>query len=285
MRFFTPLRYPGGKSKLAYYVIALLEENNLIGGHYIEPFAGGAGVALQLLLKGQVASIHINDFDPAVYAFWKACTEQPDALCQLIQDTPVTMQEWHKQREIMLNPNKSTSLLEQGFATFFINRTNRSGILTAGVIGGKAQAGKWKLTERFNKTSLIKRIRKIANFADSIEVTQLDAAELLNKLTTNLPEKSLIYLDPPYYLKGQELYRNFYEHNDHVNIANKMRKIKNLHWIVSYDNNIEIANIYKDYRQKVFDLQYTAQQKRMGSEIMIFGDSIKIPKITLGKAA
>lgn len=285
MRFFTPLRYPGGKSKLAYYVIALLEENNLVGGHYIEPFAGGAGVALQLLLTEQVSSIHINDFDPAVYAFWKACTEQPVALCQLIQDTPINMQEWHKQREILLNPSKDISLLEQGFATFFINRTNRSGILTAGVIGGKAQAGKWKLNERFNKTNLIKRIKKIADYAKKIQVTNLDAAKMLDQLSIKTPTNSLIYLDPPYYLKGQELYRNFYQHSDHVKISEKMSNIINAHWIVSYDNNKEIANIYKNNRQKVFDLQYSAQQKRVGSEIMVFGDSVKIPQITLGKTA
>src|SRR5690554_565863 len=285
MRFFTPLRYPGGKSKLAYYVIALLEENSLIGGHYIEPFAGGADVALQLLLTKHISSIHINDFDPAVYAFWKACTEQPEKLCKLIRDTPVTIQEWHKQREIMLNPSESISLLDLGFATFFINRTNRSGILTAGVIGGKAQAGKWKLNERFNKTNLIQRIEKIADFSNTIRVTNLDAAKMLDELSIKAPKNSLIYLDPPYYLKGQELYRNFYEHKDHVNIAKKISKINNAHWIVSYDNNKEIEKIYKDYRQKTFDLQYSAQQKRVGSEIMIFGNTIQIPEIILGKSA
>lgn len=285
MRFFTPLRYPGGKSKLAYYVVALLEENDLIGGHYIEPFAGGAGVALQLLLTEHVSSIHINDFDPAVYAFWKSCTEQPEELCKLIHDTPVTIQEWHKQREIMLNPSKSISLIDLGFATFFINRTNRSGILTAGVIGGKAQAGKWKLTERFNKTNLIKRIHRIADYSKTIKVTNLDAAKMLDELSNNAPEKSLIYLDPPYYLKGQELYRNFYEHEDHVRIAEKIKNIKKSQWIISYDNNKEIANIYKEYRQKIFDLQYSAQKKRVSSEIMIFGNTIQIPKIILGKAA
>lgn len=285
MRFFTPLRYPGGKSKLAYYVVALLEENGLIGGHYIEPFAGGAGVALQLLLTERVSSIHINDFDPAVYAFWKSCTEQPEELCKLIHDTPVTIQEWHKQREIMLNPSKSISLIDLGFATFFINRTNRSGILTAGVIGGKAQAGKWKLTERFNKINLIKRIHRIADYSKTIKVTNLDAAKMLDELSNKAPEKSLIYLDPPYYLKGQELYRNFYEHEDHVRIAEKIKNIKKSQWIISYDNNKEIANIYKEYRQKIFDLQYSAQQKRVSSEIMIFGNTIQIPKITLGKAA
>ncbi|MCK9237729.1 MAG: DNA adenine methylase [Thiopseudomonas sp.] len=285
MRFYTPLRYPGGKGKLAYYVEALLEENGLVGGHYIEPYVGGAGVALQLLLTEKVSSIHINDADPAIYAFWKACTEHPEDLCKLIKDTPVTIEEWHHQREVLLNQDSVHDNLQLGFATFFLNRTNRSGILNAGVIGGLEQVGKWKLTERFNKDNLIKRIERIAHRAPHITVSNLDAVDLLDGLSKQPLKNALLYLDPPYYIKGQELYRNFYNHLDHVQISEKMKNLSDMLWIVSYDNNAEIAKIYNGFRQKIFDLQYTAQQKKIGSEIMVFSDLVKIPSITLGKSA
>ncbi|RZM84941.1 DNA methyltransferase [Pseudoalteromonas rubra] len=283
MKFFTPLRYPGGKGKLSYYVKSIIESNNLLDGHYVEPFAGGAGVALELLFHEYVNQIHINDLDPAVYAFWFACVNKTEELCKLISDTPVTIGTWERQRKLLRNEDNSVEPLELAFATFFLNRTNRSGILKAGVIGGRAQAGKWKLDVRFNKEDLIKRIEMIANYRNRINIYNFDTVDLLNTLPQTLPQNTLIYLDPPYYVKGQGLYRNFYEHKDHVEIKNILDTITEIPWIVSYDNAEQISNIYSDYRTKVFDLQYTAQTKRVASEIMIFSDSVNIPDTQLGK--
>lgn len=282
MAFYTPLRYPGGKAKLSYYVKSVIEQNNLLDGHYVEPFAGGAGVALELLFQEYVQQIHINDLDIAIYSFWSAVVNQPDCLCKLIHDTPVTMEEWEKQKEI-LTTRSDTPSLEVAFATFFLNRTNRSGILKAGVIGGKQQSGKWKLDVRFNKKDLINRIEKIASYQSRINIYNLDTADLLKTLPKKLPDNSLIYLDPPYYIKGQGLYRNFYEHKDHVEIRSLLDKIKNIPWLVSYDNAEEIDSIYTGYRKQVFDLQYTAQTKRVASEVMIYSDGLTIPDIQLGK--
>lgn len=284
MRFFTPLRYPGGKGKLSYYVKSILEHNeSLMDGHYFEPFAGGAAVALELLCHEYVQQIHINDFDPAVYSFWYACINQTDELCKLISDTPVTIDVWEKQKEVLKAEAKEIPLLSLAFATFFLNRTNRSGILKAGVIGGRAQSGQWRLDARYNKENLIQRIQMIATYKNRINLYNQDTAELLKILPKRLPLNSLIYLDPPYYVKGQGLYRNFYEHEDHVEIKEILSSIDRIPWIVSYDNNEQIAKIYRDYRTQVFDLQYTAQTKRVGSEVMIFSNSIKIPKGTIGK--
>ena len=283
MKFFTPLRYPGGKGKLSYYVKSIIESNNLLDGHYVEPFAGGAGVALELLFHEYVNQIHINDLDPAVYAFWSACVNKTEELCKLISDTPVTIDTWERQRELLRNEDNSVETLELAFATFFLNRTNRSGILKAGVIGGRAQAGKWKLDVRFNKEDLIKRIEMIANYRNRINIYNLDTVDLLSTLPQTLPKNTLVYLDPPYYVKGQGLYRNFYEHKDHVEIKSILDTITEIPWIVSYDNVGQISNIYSHYRTKVFDLQYTAQTKRVASEIMIFSDSVSIPDTQLGK--
>lgn len=277
MRFSTPLRYPGGKAKFAPFVKDLIETNNL-SGDYLEPFAGGAGVALDLLFNGYCQNIHINDFDLAVYNFWKSVTTETEEFLRILHRTPVTIEEWHRQKFILDNPSVCNDL-EHGFAAFFLNRTNRSGILKGGVIGGKNQDGHYKLDARFNKENLSKRIEKIGEYTDHIKVYNLDALDLLNKVDSMLPKDSLIYLDPPYYVKGQGLYRNFYIHEDHVQIREALDDVKTK-WIVSYDNCPEIKEIYSGYRQENYELNYSAYYKMKGFEVMIYCDhlqSVKVP--------
>lgn len=269
--FHTPLRYPGGKGKFAPFVKDLMEVNNL-SGDYLEPYAGGAGVALDLLFSGYCKNIHINDFDIAIYNFWKSITENTECFLKLLCDTEVSIEEWYKQKEILANPANHTQL-EHGFATFFLNRTNRSGILKGGVIGGKNQIGTYKLDARYNKSDLSKRIEKIGKYAEKIKVYNFDALELLGKVDELLPVDSLIYLDPPYYVKGQGLYRNFYVHDDHVKIRIALDKI-NSKWIVSYDNCHEIKEIYTGYHQEDYELNYSAYYKTKGSEVMIYSDQV-----------
>lgn len=284
MAFYTPLRYPGGKGKLSYYVKAIIEENGLFDGHYLEPFAGGAGVALELLMQEYVRKIHINDIDPAVYGFWHSVLYSTDELCRLINDTPVNMEYWFKQKEVLAN-TEDHSNLEIGFATFFLNRTNRSGILKAGVIGGKEQSGKWKLDVRYQKNDLLGRINEIAGYESRIYLTNKDAIDFISNVPQNAKKSSLVYLDPPYYVKGQDLYRNFYSHNDHVDVMNSLVNSDFENWIVSYDNAQEIRNIYKDFRMMEYSLQYTAQDKKVGEEVMVFSDAISIPNVEIGKAS
>lgn len=245
-------------------------------GHYAEPYAGGAGVALELLFLEYASVIHINDIDPAVYAFWTSILEYPEEFVRLIHDTPVTMTNWQKAKAIINADPDEVNVLELGFATFFLNRTNRSGILKAGVIGGKKQAGDWKLDARFNKQDLIKRIVKIANFSNRIHVSNLDAIDFLDHLDGTLPERSLVYLDPPYYVKGAGLYRNFYDHEDHVSIKNRLDTFEKP-WLVSYDNVPEIKEIYDQYRRDEYVLSYTAQEKKRGAEVMIYSDVLNKP--------
>lgn len=282
MRFYTPLRYPGGKGKLAYYLKEVIKENSLHDKTYIEPYAGGAAVALELLMQEYVRTIHINDIDPAIYGFWYSVMNHTDELCRLITDSPVNLDEWTLQRGVLANVEEH-SYLELGFAAFFLNRTNRSGILKAGVIGGKSQTGNWKIDARFNKTALIKRIQLVANYGGRIVVHNDDTVKLLQKLPDVLLNDSLIYLDPPYYVKGQGLYRNFYNHDDHVLVKDTIIGSKAKNWLVSYDNALEIREIYSDFRMMEYSLQYTAQQKKVGEEVMIFADNLKIPDLTIGK--
>ena len=284
MAFYTPLRYPGGKGKLSYYVKAIIEENELFDGHYLEPFAGGAGVALELLMQEYVRKIHINDIDPAVYGFWHSVLYSTDELCRLINDTPVNMEYWFKQKAVLANTCNHSNL-EIGFATFFLNRTNRSGILKAGVIGGKEQSGKWKLDVRYQKNDLLSRINDIAEYESRICLTNKDAIDFIENVPPDAKNNGLVYLDPPYYVKGQDLYRNFYGHNDHVDVKMALVGSDLKNWIVSYDNAKEIREIYKDFRMMEYSLQYTAQQKKVGEEVMIFSNALLIPSVAIGKTS
>lgn len=269
----TPLRYPGGKAKFAPFLKKLFEEFNLVGCDYAEPYAGGAGAALELLYSGYSENIHINDIDIAIYNFWYSAVFHTDELLRLLFDTEVTVEEWKKQKHILNSPDEH-SLVQHGFSTLFLNRTNRSGILKAGIIGGQSQEGNYKINERFHKLNLKKRLEKIALFSSKIQVSNLDAINFIVDFDKQAHKKSILYLDPPYYVKGQGLYRNFYDHNDHVTIKNTLEKIRTK-WIVSYDNCDEIKKIYKKYRQNEYKINYSAHSKIRGSEIIIFGEKLK----------
>ncbi|MGP1717645.1 MAG: DNA adenine methylase [Methylophilus sp.] len=268
----TPLRYPGGKSSFAPYVKSIIENNNLRGGVYMEPYAGGAAVGLDLLFNDICERIVINDLDLGIYNFWKSITDMSEHFLELLKETPVTIDQWYIQKNILSAPENYTSL-EHGFATFFLNRTNRSGIIKGGVIGGKAQSGDYKLDARFNKEGLEKRIKRVASFSSRIEVCNMDAVDLIFTKASVLPENALIYLDPPYYVKGKGLYRNYYDHNDHVQIRDALNNL-NKAWLVSYDSCPEIKKIYSDYHQVEYGLSYCAHQKVKGSEVIIFSKNI-----------
>lgn len=278
MRFNTPLRYPGGKGKLTDFIKLTFEANELLDGHYVEPYAGGAGIALNLLLHGYASCIHLNDLNRSVHAFWRCVLDHPEELCRLIADTVVSMPEWHRQKAIQNDPNNHT-LLELGFSTFFLNRTNRSGIVWGGVIGGKNQDGAWKLDARFNKPDLIQRIENISLYRTRIHLYNLDAAELIATIFPLLPQNSLVYLDPPYYVKGQGLYENHYKHADHVEIANLVRTNIQLPWIVSYDHAPEIVAMYRGCPTIEYGINYSAQDRYKGAEVMFFSKDLVIPDI------
>jgi DNA adenine methylase len=276
-RLYSPLRYPGGKAPFAPFIAKLMEINGVAGGHYLEPYAGGAGVALDLLFNGYASHIHINDADPAVFAFWFSVTKHSQELLDLLASTPITIDEWFKWRSV-LRGDRTASLVEKGFATLFMNRTNRSGILKAGVIGGKSQEGAYKLDARFKKNVISARILAIAERAHDITVYSEDSLGLLKRCKTFLPKESLIYLDPPYYVKGKGLYRNYYEHDDHVAIAKAIKsKSFKRHWVVSYDNAEEIRAMYQLINEKTYGLNYTAQRRYVGNEVMFFSDDLVVP--------
>ncbi len=277
MRRLTPLRYPGGKAQLSEFFAAVIRSNGLSDGAYVEPYAGGAGVAMGLLLGEHVDSVFINDIDPAVFSFWHSVAHRNDDLCRLIEKVPLTMAEWRRQRAVYLEGVTKDSL-RLGFAMFFLNRTNRSGIMNGGVIGGKTQQGPWKIDARFNKPELVERVRRIGRYRSRIHVSQKDAVDLLRELSPRLPVRTLLYLDPPYYEKGQHLYTNYYRHGDHVDIAAALHEVRQK-WVVTYDDHAEVRRLYRGSPRRHYSLGYTARDRRRGEEVMFFSPGLVAPRL------
>lgn len=275
IKYFTPLRYPGGKAKLAWFVKEIFRLNDLCDGHYAEPYAGGAGVAIELLLTGHASEIHLNDLNYPVYAFWHSVINETEALCRKISNVTLSITNWKRQRSILADASNHTPF-EVGFAFLFLNRTNRSGIINAGVIGGQDQAGQWKMDARFNRDGLIERIKRIAYYSECIHLYNMDAMHFLTDIPKSLPEKSLIYLDPPYFKQGKRLYDSFYNPDDHAAIAKRVDKLK-LPWLVSYDDVAAIRTLYKKHRQTTHNLQYNAGVVYRGTEVLIFSSKLKLP--------
>ena len=275
---YTPLRYPGGKGKLAPFIKNIFRHNMLCDGIYIEPYAGGSAVALTLLLEGFAWNVIINDIDKRVYAFWWSILNETDGLLRMIYNSDVNIKIWEKQK-LIHQDIENHSLLEIGFATFFLNRTNRSGILQAGVIGGKDQTGPYKINARYNKKELCNRIELIAQYKNRIQLYNNDAIKFIHTISETLPEKSLIYLDPPYFNKGKTLYKNSYNEDDHKLVAKAVRSIKTP-WIVTYDNVREIRELYSEENQVEFNISYSANKERhRGSEIMFYSKNIILPSM------
>lgn len=277
MRHYSPLRYPGGKNKLSAFIAKICIDNK-INGHYIEPYSGGASVALFLLFEGFVSRITINDKDRSIYAFWHSVLNNTKALCNLIEQTEFTIREWRIQKEVQAR-KETANLLELGFSTFYLNRTNRSGIINAGVIGGIEQNGNYLMDCRFNKCELIERIKAIAKRKKDIRLYKKDAIKLIDKIQNEATDNNVIfYFDPPYYLKASTLYMNHYQDESHKIVSEKIKAIKNIKWIVSYDNVPQIKILYADCLRKEYSFKHTAYNSRDGQEILFFSSNLKQPK-------
>lgn len=270
----SPLRYPGGKTKLYKKIQTIishsLEKQN---GIYIEPYAGGAGLALKLLYNNDIGSLILNDVDEHIYAFWEACLYHSDALCGMVADCQVNLLEWRRQKEVYKNSSAYTPV-EIAFSTLFLNRCNVSGIIEGGPIGGMQQKGRYKIDARFNRVELIRKIKRINQNRDYIRFYHLDAADFLQTVVAHIDvENSFIYLDPPYVKKGYMLYHNAYTQRDHEEIAKVMAKLKQS-WVMTYDKCDYILELYKNYRMESMILNYSAGRNKKGTEIMIYSSKI-----------
>jgi len=277
----SPLRYPGGKTCLYPLVSEILQKNRIERRHYVEPFAGGCGLTLALLYGGHVSDIHINDFDASIWALWHSVLNHTDEFIYRVRETPITVNEWRAQREVHLQMDADDPL-GLGFSTFFLNRTNRSGIIKAGVIGGLDQTGPYKLDCRFNCDDLERRIRRVAKYKNRIHLVRRDALAFIQETSANLPASTFFCIDPPYFSKGQRLYTSYYDPEDHGVLAKSILEIENP-WIVTYDNVPAIMRLYRDRRQYQFDITYSVETKRRGTELLIASKGLRLPPEIRGR--
>lgn len=280
----SPLRYPGGKSQLKNFLVELLNDNNLEGVTYVEPFAGGGGLALSLLYSGDVSKIIINDYDIAIWSIWKSIISYPSDFIKIIESTEITAEEWKKQKQIYTNLKEEKidkrikeKVLKLAFSTFFLNRTNRSGIIKGGMIGGNEQNSTDKLDCRFNKEKLIAKIKKISSYSSSIRLYNLDAEIFISKVILREdPSKTFVFFDPPYYKKGPDLYSNFYNPEDHQSLGIKVQSLNLIcNWITTYDCCDEIKKIYTNSFGIEYRLNYSAATKKRATELMYFSKNLK----------
>lgn len=277
-RTYSPLRYPGGKTQLANFVGKILKTNALQNITYAEPFAGGFGAGLELLFANKVENVLINDYDIAIYSIWYAILNETQRLIEDIKNIEITIEEWNIQQTIYSRLIKEKVYsYELAFATYFLNRTNISGIITGGPIGGQEQKGKYKLDCRFNKINLCEKIIKISNFKDEIQLYNLEANVLIKKILLNYkPKEVFIFFDPPYYEQGKNLYTNFFEHENHVDLMETIGLLNEYYWILTYDNQNEIRYIYKNYNKYLYSINYSANKVRRANEILIHSDLVEV---------
>ena len=261
---------------MASFMEYMIDQSGHRGGTYIEAFAGGAGVAIDLLLRDVVSLIVINDYDKGVWSFWKAILTETDRFVERLHTVPLTMDEWERQREIC-HVKKDKYSFELGFATFYMNRTNRSGIIKGGVIGGQEQSGKWRMDARFNRDELILRIKNIERHKATIKLYNKDINSFITNYIPKYEENAIAFFDPPYVRKGKQLYMNYFNLEDHMRIEEAIREQVKCDWIITYDNAPELKYIYKKHPLYLYDLNYSVFSKRKASELVIFSDNLKAP--------
>lgn len=261
---------------MAPFMKLLIEKTGHTNGVYIEPFAGGAGIAIDCLLNEIVSEIVINDLDKGIYSFWRAILEETGRFIGDVMSKPLSVEEWEKQRHVYLMDNQRYSY-ELGFATFYLNRTNRSGIIKGGLIGGKEQTGKWTLDVRFNREALASRIHDVASRKGQIHIYNEDISSFLSRYVPMYAGNTMVYFDPPYYKKGKELYMNFFTHNDHVRIRSEIEQLQGIDWVITYDDCPEILDLYSEHICRHMNWNYSAATKRTVNEIVIFQNAEMIP--------
>lgn len=268
--YLSPLRYPGGKGRLAQFVGDLIARQRPRPLRYVEPFAGGAGVGLRLLFDEQVDEIVINDLNPGVAAFWRAVFDANDELVARVRTCAPTIEEWHRQRVVYRGlPDDDVAL---GFATFFLNRANRSGILNARPIGGLEQKGTWKIGARFDANKLAERIELLGKYSTRVTVSERDGVDLIAESVSD--QDTFVYADPPYLVQGDDLYLDTFQWEHHERLAATLHEAEG--WLLTYDADPRVPILYAGLRCAVFGIAHTAARQHVGREFAVFAPNLSL---------
>lgn len=274
----SPLRYPGGKGKITTFVGNVLEANG-ITGTYVEPFAGGAGIAINLLLAEKVESIVINDLDDGVASFWRAVIEDTEWLIDQIEHVPFDYNQvennlgpegyikYWRDTKLRYENNRYQSYKHKGFDFFMLNRMNVSGIVKGGPIGGTSQQNTYNITSRFNRETLCGRILRIAALKDRITVTSFEASDFCKRLTAgDICETNdcLVFVDPPYFIQGKNLYNSYATDEVHRCIAESLLSQNKWKWVLTYDEAPEINELYPENAVNKYEYAITYSANKRG---------------------
>ena len=248
-KIISPLRYPGSKRRLSSYIEHALRLNNLKPELYIEPFAGGASVALNLLQKDLVDKAILIDLDPMIAGFWETVFCDTDWLIDQIMTIEVSLDNWNRFKQ-----EEPKSIRENAIACLYLNRTSFSGIMRpeVGPLGGKEQKSDYPIDCRFPRETLVDRVIQAASHKDKVYAVWCcswdDAMRRINndRNKGKLPEeKSFWYLDPPFFKKAEALYRFYFEEDDHRKMRDALLKMEDS-WLLSYDSAESVELLYGD---------------------------------------
>lgn len=267
----TPFRYPGGKAFLADLLQERIEATDNPVTTYAEPYAGGAGAAVELLARGVVQRIILNDFDRRIHSVWLAIINETDRFIDRIRSTSVTIDTWYAAREIVEKNLKGEDPFELGFSTFFLNRTNHSGVIIgAGPIGGYKQTGKWLIDARWYPDTICKRVRWLGDHRDQIILSNKDGLDFLSSFDGSEINSTFFFIDPPYVQAGAKLYMNAMNDLKHRDLAKFLTGCAApLHWLVTYDDCQLISDVYASASIERVPVRYSLRRKRMEHEICV----------------
>lgn len=272
----SPLRYPGSKRSLVRHIEELIEVNSLEPDIFIEMFAGGATVSLQLLDKGIVGQIGLIEKDPLVAAFWSVIFSETDVewLIEQVQNIEVSLDKWRLYKSWVPEDRR-----ERALACLYLNRTSFSGILapTAGPIGGYTQSSEYTIDCRFPRETLVQRIRRANALRDRVAfVWQIDWSDGLKRIcemqhNEEIPQNALFYFDPPFFNKADKLYTHYFMDADHTNLRDTIVTFAQ-NWVLSYDYSEKLDELYSHSPQIHIDTLYSAAQnggQRVAREVIL----------------
>ncbi|KQY83610.1 hypothetical protein ASD24_29680 [Paenibacillus sp. Root52] len=246
----SPLRYPGGKGKIADRLLLSMRPEQL--ETLISVFAGGASVELALLEAKQIKNLILNDLDYGIFSLFTLIKYQPEDLIQRLKSSDPNHDDFFINREIIKNDYKGMDVMDAAWAMLIVNRLAYSGIYSANPLGGR-KGTKEQLLSRFNRDALCKRITQIHQMSERIQVHQQNAVEFIEEHMWH--DHSTIYIDPPYYQQGHALYRHFYTEERHIEVAELIDSIyeefPNVDFIVTYDNHSFIRDLYYKYATQI----------------------------------
>jgi len=262
----SPLRYPGGKSKLLHNIIPNIYPSFK---EFREPFVGGGSIFLAAMQRVNPTALYkINDLNYNVYCFWKELKENGRVLINKIETIKNEYSDGKKLFQFLTSSEKERMELERAVRFFILNRITFSGTTDSG--GYSEQA----FHNRFTDSS-IQRLKPLPKLLENVIVEHGDYEKLLLE-----PSKEVfIFLDPPYfsstksklYGKNGDLHTTF----DHERFANNMKKC-NHKWLITYDDCKEVRDLFSFQKSNFYEWKAQYGMTNVASEVSQKGKELMI---------